>query len=339
RLVHLDPAEYVVGLDGQQLLQRVGGAVGLHGPTLHLTEPLATELRLTTQRLLRDHRVGAGRPRVDLVVDQVVQLEDVDVPDRDGVGQRFTGAPVEQLRLTARADDLGTVAVRQGRVEQTGDLLLLGTVEDRGGHLGVRRGVTRADHPQRLLPVRVVAVDLPAGLGHPPEVGLQYLADVHPARYTQRVEHDVDRGAVLQERHVLDRQDLGDDALVTVPAGELVAVLDLALLRHVDPDQLVHAGGQLVAVLAGECADPDDGTHLAVRHLEAGVADLAGLLAEDCAQQPLLRGQLGLAFGRHLADQDVARYHLGADPDDPALVQIRQHLLADVRDVPGDLLR
>src|ERR1700722_10183011 len=32
RLVHLDPAEYVVGLDGEQLLQRVGGTVGLQGP-------------------------------------------------------------------------------------------------------------------------------------------------------------------------------------------------------------------------------------------------------------------------------------------------------------------
>src|SRR6266550_4611180 len=39
RLVDLDPAEDVVGLDGQQLLQRVGRAVGLEGPHLHLAEP------------------------------------------------------------------------------------------------------------------------------------------------------------------------------------------------------------------------------------------------------------------------------------------------------------
>src|SRR4026209_2942185 len=53
-LVDLHPAEHVVGLDGQQLLQRVGGAVGLEGPDLHLAEPLATELRLAAQRLLGD---------------------------------------------------------------------------------------------------------------------------------------------------------------------------------------------------------------------------------------------------------------------------------------------
>ena len=48
-------------------------------------------------------------------------------------------------------------------------------------------------------------------------------------------------GAVGQEGHVLDREDLGDDALVAVAAGELVAHADLALLGHVDPDQLVDA--------------------------------------------------------------------------------------------------
>ena len=80
-------------------------------------------------------------------------------------------------------------------------------------------------------------------------MGFEHLADVHAAGYAQRVEHDVDGGAVLKERHVLLRQDLGDDALVAVASGELVAVGDLALLGDVDPDELVDAGGQLVAVL------------------------------------------------------------------------------------------
>src|SRR6202035_950548 len=85
--------------------------------------------------------------------------------------------------------------------------------------------------------------------------------------------------------------------------------------------------------------DADDLALFTVRDLEAGVPDLARLLTEDRAQQPLLRGQLGLALGRYLADQDVAVDDLGADPDDAALVQVRQHLVGDVGDVPGDLLR
>src|SRR5512135_3473798 len=46
RLVDLRPALDVVGLDREELLERVGRAVRLQGPHLHLAEPLAAELRL-----------------------------------------------------------------------------------------------------------------------------------------------------------------------------------------------------------------------------------------------------------------------------------------------------
>src|SRR6185369_1767710 len=54
RLVDLASPLHVVALDGQQLLQGVGGTVGLQGPDFHLAETLATELRLASQRLLGD---------------------------------------------------------------------------------------------------------------------------------------------------------------------------------------------------------------------------------------------------------------------------------------------
>ena len=47
--------------------------------------------------------------------------------------------------------------------------------------------------------------------------------------------------------------------------------------------------------------------------------------------------ELGLALRRDLADEDVARLHLGADAHDARLVEVLQRLFADVRDVPGDL--
>ena len=51
-----------------------------------------------------------------------------------------------------------------------------------------------------------------------------------------------------------------------------------------------------------------------------------------------LCGQLGLALRGDLADQDVAGMHLSADADDAALVEVAERVLADVRDVAGDLL-
>src|SRR3954468_8986990 len=335
-LVDLHAAGNVVRLDRQQLLERVGRAVRLERPDLHLTEALATELGLTAERLLGDHRVGARRASVDLVVDEVVELEDVHVADRDGLRERLAGAAVEQPRLARGVDEADPVARLERRVEQTRHDVLRRAVEDRRRHARARRGLVRVGRD--LLGPLGVALDLPAARGGPTEVQLEDLAEVHTTRNTVRVEHDIDRGAVLEERHVLDREDLGDDALVAVAAGELVAVGDLALVGHVDADELVDAGRQVVAQVGTELLDADDRAGLAVGHLEARVADLARLLTEDRAQQALLRRQLGLALGRDLADEQVAGDDLGTDPDDAALVEVGEDLLGDVRDVPGDLL-
>ena len=81
----------------------------------------------------------------------------------------------------------------------------------------------------------------------PPEVGLEDLPDVHTRRNAERIQHDLDRRAVRQIRHVLFRQDARDDALVAVAAGHLVADRQLALHRDVDLDQLDDARRQLVA--------------------------------------------------------------------------------------------
>src|SRR4051812_10676528 len=67
RLVDLGAAGDIVRLHRQHLLQGIGGAIGLQRPDLHFAEALAAELRLAAQRLLGDERIGADRPRVDLV--------------------------------------------------------------------------------------------------------------------------------------------------------------------------------------------------------------------------------------------------------------------------------
>src|SRR6266849_8755518 len=60
-LVDLGAAVDVVGLDREHLLQRVGGAVGLERPHLHLAESLSAELRLAAERLLGHQTVRTGR--------------------------------------------------------------------------------------------------------------------------------------------------------------------------------------------------------------------------------------------------------------------------------------
>ena len=55
------------------------------------------------------------------------------------------------------------------------------------------------------------------------------------------------------------------------------------------------------------------------------------------ARSSFSSGELALALGRDLADQDVARLDLGADAHDARVVEVLEGLLADVRDVLRDL--
>ena len=158
--------------------------------------------------------------------------------------------------------------------------------------------------------------------GGPTQVGFEDLADVHARRHAQRVQNDVDVGAVFQVRHVLDRQDLGDDALVAVTAGHLVAGLQLALHRHEDLDHLHHAGGQFVAAL--QLLDLVFETTV---QLLAGVFELAlhrfqlahGLFVVQGDLPPQTTADLGqLLFGQFAAADALGSRH-GVLADDQRL--------------------
>src|SRR3970282_2098967 len=92
-----------------QLLEGIGCAVRLEGPDFHLTKALAAELSLTTERLLGDHRVRAGGPCMNLVVHQVDEFQDVDLPDRDAGVERQAAPSVVEERLSGPVDQLGAV--------------------------------------------------------------------------------------------------------------------------------------------------------------------------------------------------------------------------------------
>ena len=266
-LVHLRPPLDVVGLHRQHFLERIRRAIGLKGPHLHLAESLAAKLGLAAKGLLGDETVGARGTRMHLVVHQVVELEHVHVPHRDRSIERLPGASVEKG---------GLPGFRQpGQLQQTLDLLLVGTVEHRrgdghtvaqvAGQFHDRFGIQAAEVfllPTGLVvdPFQVAAhgggggprthhvADLAAQLlGGPTHMGLQNLADVHPRGHAQRVENDVDGGPVLHVRHVLHRDYGGDHALVAVPSRHLVARLHVTLDGQVDLDHFQNARRQIVA--------------------------------------------------------------------------------------------
>ena len=267
RLVHLRAAVHVVGLDREHFLQGVRSTVGLERPHFHFAEALAAELRLATQRLLRDERVRARGTRVHLVVDQMVELQHVHVAHGHFAFEALARTTVVQHRLTGK---------RQiGELQHVLDLFLGRTVEHRRCHRHAVTQVARqgldlvivqrvdirtltaglvVDLVQELADLRSIArviehaTDLVTdALRCPSQVRLEDLSDVHTRRHAQRIEHDVDRRTVCIERHVFDRDDRGDHTLVAVTAGHLVARLNTTLHGEVDLHHLQHAGGEIVA--------------------------------------------------------------------------------------------
>src|SRR5712691_279946 len=302
-LVDLRAAVHVVGLRGQELLEDVRRAVRLERPHLHLPEPLAAELRLPAQRLLGDERVRTDRAGVDLVVDEVGELEHVDVAHGDLLLEGLACHAVDQLALSRRqqvgAQRVALLLADVGLLHVRLNLLLLRPVEDR------RREVAAQD------------------LGRPAEMGLEDLTHVHARRHAERVEDDLHRRPVREVRHVLVGQDAGDDALVAVAAGHLVADGQLALHRHEHLDELDHAGGQLVAALQAA---------LLLREERLQDLDLALRLVHDL-------GQLGLGFLVVLAPdaqlQDVGMAQLGEDVAGQVLALPDDLLAAGVDQVAG----
>src|SRR5204862_7228328 len=112
------------------------------GPGLHVAASLPAELRLTARRLLGDQRVRGRRARVDLVVDEVQQLQDVHVADRDRLLVGRAALAVEEAHLaraTAAGRLLGIDDELDRRVgvlldplhQRLVDVLFAGAVEDR----------------------------------------------------------------------------------------------------------------------------------------------------------------------------------------------------------------
>ena len=143
----------------------------------------------------------------------------------------------------------------------------------------------------------------------------------------------LDRAGLERERHRLALEQLDQLAVAHFVHANLLVGLEPAdfadALAAVLLDDLV--------VDAREDLHVDDHAFHSGRDLERRVLHVLRLLAEDRREQLLFRRELRLTLRRDLADEDVARLHVRADADDPALVEVDQRLLGDVRNFARDL--
>ncbi|CAB4878271.1 unannotated protein [freshwater metagenome] len=188
------------------------------------------------------------------------------------------------------------------------------------------------------MPLTLGSFNLPTGLGHPTKVSFKNLSHVHTARNTQGVQDNVNRSSISQERHVFGWQDLGDNTLVAVAASKLVTVLDLALLRDVHANQLVHPWRKFITVLVIENANVDDLAGLTVWNLERSIPNFASLLTKDGTQQTLFRGQLSFTLRCDLANQNITWNNFGTDANNATLVEVLEDFFRHVWNVSSNFL-
>ena len=141
---------------------------------------------------------------MNLVVDQMVQFQHIDAADCDAVLKRLARAPVVEHRLAV---------VGQPRcADRPKYIVIARTVKDGGrnvdsGHVGDGHPIfikIIARRPKIALHRRVALLDaLSEHAARHAEMRLEHLPDVHARRNAERVQHDIDRRAVRQERHIL----------------------------------------------------------------------------------------------------------------------------------------
>ena len=288
----------------------------------------------------------------------------------------------------------------------------------------------------------------------------KHLTDVHTRRHAHRVQKNLERTAVFSERHVFDRNNLGNATLVTVTTCHLVTDGEATLLRDVDLDALqnarlefvtlrdlvdflFHRAGQGIEVVAshedegknlvlevfvtgherrhrGNLRHVDHGEVLFVvnlafadqefmgfvvhdlagslateefeqvfaagfldlvdldleigtdvlnrflilflallvglvllaedagfknhalhsrRSLEGRITDVAGLFAEDGAEQAFFRREFGFTLRGDLTDEDIIGADFGTHADHAVFVEVAERIFADVRDFAGEFFR
>ena len=76
----------------------------------------------------------------------------------------------------------------------------------------------------------------------------QNLADIHPRRHAQRIEHHIDRTAIGHIGHILDWHDMRNNAFIAMASSHLVTGLQTAFNGHIHFDHFLHARRQFVTL-------------------------------------------------------------------------------------------
>ena len=276
---------------------------------------------------------------MNLIGNQMMQLEEVRAANGYAVFKRFTRTAIIENRLGIISKACGLNRTEYGLVTCTVEYrrsdMQSSYIRNRHAILvEVVTSFTQACFNRRVAILNLLTEDLN---GHT-QMGFENLTDVHSRRHAQRVQHDINRRTIRQERHIFLTHNAGNDTLVTMTTCHLIADRNLTFLCDVDTHQTVYARRQFIVVFTGENLNVNDLTLFTMRYTQGSVADFAGLFTEDGTQQAFFSGEFRFAFRRNLTDEDIARTYIGTNANDTFFVQILQGFFRHIRDIAGDFL-
>ena len=167
----------------------------------------------------------------------------------------------------------------------------------------------------------------------------QHLSDVHSGRYAQRIQNDIQRTAVRQERHIFNRKYTGNNTLVTVTTSHFVTNRNLTFLSNINTNRLIYTRRKLVTVLSCKYFSINNDTVLTMRNLKGSISYLSRLLTEDRTEQTFFCSKLCLSLRSNFTYQNVSCTNLSTDTDDTALIKVFQSIVTNARNISCDLFR
>ena len=172
-------------------------------------------MSFTTQRLLRNQRVRSDRTGMHFIIYHVPQFQEVGHSYCRRLVETFTGTTVIQVGCT--------VTRHTGFIGIGVDIVQACTVENRSSEFQSQF------------------------FTGPAQYSFENLSQVHTGRYTQRIQTNIHRSTVGQERHIFNPYNTGYDTFITVTSCHLITDLQFTFFRYVNFSHFDDAGRKFVS--------------------------------------------------------------------------------------------
>ena len=159
---------------------------------------------------------------------------------------------------------------------------------------------------------------------------LHNLSDIHTRRDTQWIQHDIDWCTVWQVRHILYRNDIWNDTLVTVTSGHLIPNVDFTFLWDEDTNQLVHTWWQLVSIFTCKDTHIVDDTATSVWYTEWCITNFTRFFTKDSTKKTFFRCWISFTFWCDFTNEQVSIFNLSTNTDDTVFVQVFEGFITNI---------